>query len=1022
MKNTVIHYQLKNILPTFLRRISLAGLTLATMIVAIPAYSQTVVENPGLNPGLNTYIFPGATQQTQVIIGNINSVSASVTVAFYGTGGNILSVIEDLGPGQETRVDPTAVQQTAFSGSIEVTSPVPLAASAVQNQTVGAAVFNAEQFDYMPSATAASELVIPFAPADGSGVVLNIFNPGTDQAVVRVVTVKTNGVEVGTQSVTVNPDNTSQLNIGNSPGTTHIFVRSAALFGGDRPVAVNAFINGWTPTTAGVAGAIERTDFAITPAIPFTTSTTTTIPYYAEGNGFFSVVQAVNLSNLQQTLTLTAYSGCGSETIEGVSYPQNCTGTDGTLITGTNNPAIVFVPPYGSTRLDFSNMFITSSTTVIEGWVTIKSGGGPVGNSTNGGPVVGVVGIGNVSTASDAVILSQDTGSTNFAFQQRLTGRVIYNSMSFLNVGNAAATMNLTFMDDFGDNVSSETVTVPQGQALLNTLATIFPEAQGNGYLLVRSTQPIMANQLDGRTDGSAMGSLPVATASSSFTPPAQTSYLTSGIVWDLNPGTVGMPTGVPNVAVELTGPVQESSLTDAAGTYVFEDLPPGTYTVTPVPIGYTVTPPATTFTITNSNYRHDDFVIGLTAPTLTLLTPETALVGSSSVTVAIQGTNFNPGSVLAFQTTTVPTTYIDPQDLTATIPASLLTVVGNVEVFVRNTGPSGDYIQSNPFIFIVGSTGPTITSVSGLPNPLITGSVTAPFTVYITGNGFTPASQVVINLVGRPTTYISQYEVTAVLQPSDVNTIPGYIPLYVQNPFSVQSNTYQVPILYPTPIVSSISPNAITAAVPLTTQPLILTVNGTNFDVNYYNPSNTAVVLVNGTPVSTNYISATQLSAIVPQSLFTNPGNLQVTVTNPTPSLVSNAVPLLVTNPVPTITNLQTSGTVSYNSSIPNNIVFLPVLINGSNFSASAQVWFNPPCDNFGYRQATSVTRNSDTQLVATIALQCAGNYQIYVVNSQPGGGDSNVVTLSVPSGSAAEIVPPPASPLAPRRNGLKQ
>src|SRR5271154_6633588 len=157
MKNIIFNNRNSNTARTIARSATLCILMLVAMFSAIPAYSQTT---------LNTYIFPGANQQTTIILGNINPQSVSVTVAFYGTGGDIESLTQLLAPGQQARLDPTAVSETAFTGSVEVTSPLPLAACAFVTSTDGATTTGTAPFDYIAPAQQGTELVIPFAPAD----------------------------------------------------------------------------------------------------------------------------------------------------------------------------------------------------------------------------------------------------------------------------------------------------------------------------------------------------------------------------------------------------------------------------------------------------------------------------------------------------------------------------------------------------------------------------------------------------------------------------------------------------------------------------------------------------------------------------------------------------------------------------------------------------------------------------------------------------------------------------------------
>src|SRR5262249_9803769 len=213
-------------------------------------------------------------------------------------------------------------------------------------------------------------------------------------------------------------------------------------------------------------------------------------------------------------------------------------------------------------------------------------------------------------------------------------------------------------------------------------------------------------------------------------------------------------------------------------------------------------------------------------------INPASALANSgtssaAAVQITVQGTNFTPpttftgniftgninrfttGSVVLFAASQVPTTVVNPTLLTASIDPSLLVTTGTVQVRVRNLGPSGDFIDSSPLSFIVGTSPPTLTSVTGQPAPIIAGSVTSPFTITVNGSGFTPATQVRVNFQGRPTTYINQNQVVGTVFPSDV-TLAGYVPITVQNPNSVDSTPFQLPVLYPIPAVTQIAPSSL--------------------------------------------------------------------------------------------------------------------------------------------------------------------------------------------------------------------
>jgi hypothetical protein len=236
--------------------------------------------------------------------------------------------------------------------------------------------------------------------------------------------------------------------------------------------------------------------------------------------------------------------------------------------------------------------------------------------------------------------------------------------------------------------------------------------------------------------------------------------------------------------------------------------------------------------------------------------------------------------------------------------------------------------------------------------------------------------------------------------------TTAGYVPITVQNPNSVDSIPFQLPILYPIPLVTQISPSSLAALVALSAQPVQVVISGANFGQNPNNLLDTAIVLVNNTPVVTQYVSSTEVIALVPPSFVATPGVVQVTVTNPQPNLApSNAAPLFVMNPTPVVTSVD-AGHVTWNPNSPTNDFFnQPVVITGVNFSPNGVAWVNIPCDTLGFRKALSTVRNSSTQIIATIPIRCAGAYSLEVENPQPGGGLSVPVSLVVPNATADGI-----------------
>lgn len=74
-------------------------------------------------------------------------------------------------------------------------------------------------------------------------------------------------------------------------------------------------------------------------------------------------------------------------------------------------------------------------------------------------------------------------------------------------------------------------------------------------------------------------------------------------------------------------------------------------------------------------------------APTLSGITPTTASAGSTGVTLTASGSGFGPSSVVNWNYTALATTYVSDTTLTAKVPASDLTSVGPVSIWVSNPG-----------------------------------------------------------------------------------------------------------------------------------------------------------------------------------------------------------------------------------------------------------------------------------------------------------------------------------------------
>jgi probable HAF family extracellular repeat protein len=102
-------------------------------------------------------------------------------------------------------------------------------------------------------------------------------------------------------------------------------------------------------------------------------------------------------------------------------------------------------------------------------------------------------------------------------------------------------------------------------------------------------------------------------------------------------------------------------------------------------------------------------------APLLTGVTPSTAGIMSPQLTLALTGNNFVPDSTANFNGQPLATTFIDPNDMTAVVPASDLAVAGTFPITVTNPANPGG--TSGPFTFAVGGVTVSVSpAVAGIP------------------------------------------------------------------------------------------------------------------------------------------------------------------------------------------------------------------------------------------------------------------------------------------------------------------
>ncbi len=259
--------------------------------------------------------------------------------------------------------------------------------------------------------------------------------------------------------------------------------------------------------------------------------------------------------------------------------------------------------------------------------------------------------------------------------------------------------------------------------------------------------------------------------------------------------------------------------------------------------------------------------------PTLASISPNSALQGSGTFTLTVNGSGFVPASVVRWNGQNRTTTFISNSQLTASIPASDLTNAGSASVTVFNPAPGGGASAAQTFNVNQPNPIPAITTIS--PNTAVENS--AGFVLTVNGSNFVNGSTVRWDGQARQTTFVSATQLTAQILASDLQgTGQASVTVFNPAPGGGTSNVASFNITSgqnPAPTLTSISPTSANAGAAA----FVLTANGTNFVAS-------SKVRWNGQDLNTTFVSATQLTAQVTANLIASAGTTQVTVFTPTP------------------------------------------------------------------------------------------------------------------------------------------
>jgi hypothetical protein len=268
--------------------------------------------------------------------------------------------------------------------------------------------------------------------------------------------------------------------------------------------------------------------------------------------------------------------------------------------------------------------------------------------------------------------------------------------------------LTLSNIPDDMSGVSSASWTIPPS-ALGSKGLTELLAPRSAGFVYVTSDVPLIAQALEGRVDNSMLAGLPPMHSQPGYQTPSVTVFSITGAVLHN-----GKPLAGANV--QLTGPVNASTVTDASGNYKFGSTPAGQYSVRVVDAGYVISPTSTNVTVTAGSQRASDFNATLLVPFITVIQPSSLIAGSPSTDLIIAGGPFVANNQVIFDGTAFPGTLtqagVPVTVLTATggisvviqtqtvvkvtIPAAKLVTPRLVSVAVQNVGPGGSTTSSN--------------------------------------------------------------------------------------------------------------------------------------------------------------------------------------------------------------------------------------------------------------------------------------------------------------------------------------
>lgn len=910
------------------------------------------------------HVVSSADEETRIFIFNPNAASALVSLTYRDRDGLVPAGVPN--PVTFSVAAHGLSAQTAgnlfgsgllLDGSVEVSSAVP--GLVVQSQVYDTGLTLLGGLD---DAEDSMNLVFPVVPGISEGIAeIDLFNPNARETSVELKLWSLDGKVLAVAAVRV-PANGAYRGLVTNIFPTWTEFRSAShitalsksrnVLSVAQTVAGTSLISGFSSTPASVG----YFDLAAINALPVTeVSNSGAVPHFHTGGQQASTLALANLEAATVYVTLTLV------------------GNNGTNL----GVRMVGIPGLGGLRAPLQTVMPELGTQEQEGWLLIQASGRLAG---------GIV-YGRNDAESLAIVPIQRFPKTEFVFTQATQGNGLSTELELINPTPATSIADIRVVSSDGSTMAANQVTIGPSKRVTVFMDRLFPELSPpwSGVLHVKSTGALFATATIWSDAGNLASN--ISPRDVSFPDRPLTSFAVTGRVTLNNEPAAGF-------RVALTGATTKYATVNADGNYAFTNLAAGSYTLAVAQAGFQFIPAQVSFSLTNASKRQD--FQGFTAPDAILVQPDAIPVGSPDTPVKIFGKDFNATSEAFAGPLRLSTTFVDPTQLEAVLPAYLTAAASRLQIVVITNASDASRRVSQGYPVIAYVNKPVLASVATGGN-IVEGSPAG--AIALQGSGFLEGAKVRVNgsAEGIQVTLVSSTQLVATV-PSTYFEQGGIYPVSVENPYpsGAESNVQLLTVYYPPPAVENVVPGTCVVKLESDAAPLNLEVFGYGF-------RRGAVVLFDGKPLITTYCETdaycldTHLFAKVPPTMLRMAGFAKVEVKNPDPSLaVSEAVFLDIDGLQPTVTAVQPGSATL--TTMPGEFT-MPVIVDGTNFGP--ETFLNVGQVGSGKDPVDGkIEVLSTTRLILSIAVSypdSLGEWWVQACNPPPGGGCSDPVTFTI-------------------------